>query len=314
MSKKKVVKLATNITTGMLKVALESTSKDSKKKAKVDNVYSMHYDLWIGGKKIGLTRKSCITSISIKETDEGSDSATLTIKDPDFLFINDNIYIENRKVKIHLGFQSYKYRVKFNGYISAVDINFDSSGIPTLNITCMDNSYRMNRKKKNATFSNTTSASVVRKKCKEYGFKCVVQSDYDFPVQESITQSSQTDIDFITSLAQNEVYPFTARLVGDTFYYVKRGKLEKKASHTLHYMEYPNDIISFSPRVNTEEKEITKGTTNTATKKSENATTSNSSANVSSNESKNPDDRTTNSRGKDTGGYHMDDNGNWNPI
>lgn len=222
---------------------------------KQGEVLSILYDIWISGTKIELEKKACINSIEVKETVEGADSATIVISDPKFLFIEDNIFLEDNTVKIQLGWSNTTYRVNFDGYISAVDINFSSSGVPTLSITCMDNTHKMNREKKKNTYSNCTSADVVKDIVKNYGFQCVIDSDYAFDRQETITQSDQTDIDFITKLAKDEVYPFTARLIGDTFYYVKMGKLQTPAME-LTYRKFPHEIIDFSPQINKETKKI----------------------------------------------------------
>src|SRR5574344_398869 len=224
-------------------------------KYKQGEVLAIVYDVWISGTKLGMNKKACINSISIKETVEGSDSATIQISDPEFLYIEDNIFIEDNSIKIKLGWSNTTYRVTFNGYISAIDINFDRDGIPKLTITCMDNTHVMNRKKKNETYKNCTSAEVVKKIVQGYGYSCVVDSSYSFKRQETITQSNQTDIDFITKLAGDEVYPFTARLVGNTFYYVKMGKLETPKM-SLTYKKYPHEVISFTPKINKESKQV----------------------------------------------------------
>lgn len=224
-------------------------------KYKQGEVLAIVYDVWISGTKLGMSKKACINSISIKETVEGSDVATLQITDPEFLFIEDNIFLEDNSIKIKLGWDNTTYRVTFQGYISAIDINFDNTGSPKLTITCMDNTHIMNRTKKNKTFKNCTSADVVKKIVQSYGYTCVVDSNYSFTKQETITQSNQTDIDFITKLAGDEVYPFTARLVGNTFYYVKMGKLETPKM-TLTYKKYPHEIISFTPKINKESKQV----------------------------------------------------------
>lgn len=222
---------------------------------KQGEVLAIVYNVWISGTKLGMSKKACINSISVKETVEGSDVATIQISDPEFLYIEDNIFIEDNTIKISLGWSNTTYRVEFEGYISAIDIDFDSTGCPKLTLTCMDNTHIMNRAKKNETFKNCTSADVVKKKCAEYGFKCVIDSSYSFKVQETITQSDQTDIDFITKLAGDEVHPFTARLVGNTFYYVKMGKLESPKME-LTYKKYPHEIISFNPKINKETKQV----------------------------------------------------------
>lgn len=261
-------------------------------KYKQGGILAITYDVWISGTKLGMAKKQCINSISIKETVEGSDSATIQISDPEFLYIEDDIFIEDNTIKIKMGWDNTTHRVTFNGYISAIDINFDSDGIPKLTVTCMDNTHIMNRTKKSATFSNCTSADVVKKIVKSYGFTCVIDSSYSFETQETITQSSQTDIDFITKLAGDEVYPFTARLVGNTFYYVKMGKLETPKM-TLTYKKYPHEVISFNPKINKESKqvEIKSSSVDTSTKSTSTTTgtvdsTSGSSTSTGSSSSK----------------------------
>ena len=232
-----------------------------------DNVLSIVYNVWISGTKLSVNKKACITSIDIKETTVGSDTATIQISDPEFMYIEDNIFIEDNAIKIELGWSNTTHREIFEGFISAIDISFGSNGIPALTLTCMDKTHTMNRKKKNSTFKNCTNADVVKKICAEYGFTCVVESSYKFAVHETITQSNQTDIEFIQKLAGDEVYPFTARLVGNTFYYVKMGKLETPKM-TLSYVDYPHEIISFSPRINkeTRKEEVSGSTINTSSK------------------------------------------------
>lgn len=242
-------------------------------KYKQGGVLSIVYDVWISGTKMGIDKKQCINSIEIKETVDGADTATIQITDPEFLYIEDNIFLEDNTIKIKLGWDNTTYRETFEGYISAIDIDFNSNGCPKLTVTCMDNTHVMNRTKKDETFKNTTSANVVKQICKSYGYNVVVDSGYKFEVQETITQSHQTDIDFITKLANDEVYPFSARLVGNTFYYVKKGKLETPKM-TLTYKKYPHEIISFSPKINKETKqvEIKSSSVNTSNKSTSNTT------------------------------------------
>lgn len=234
---------------------------------KQGDVLALRWNVWISGTMLGIEKKQCIKSISIHETVDGADSATIVIADPHFWFIEDDIFIEDNKVRIMLGWSCSSYRVDFNGYISLIDIDFASDGVPVLTVTCMDNTHTMNREKKDKTFKDCTSADVVKRICSEYGFTCVVEDGYEFTKQETITQSQQTDIDFITKLAGDEVYPFTARLVGSTFYYVKKGKLETPVM-TLTYVKYPHDIVSFKPKINKESKQtgISKSSISTSDK------------------------------------------------
>ena len=227
------------------------------------------WDVWISGEQLSVEKRTLIQSIEITETVDGSDTAVIEISDPEYEYIEDNIYIEANRIHIQMGWNGYEQSIVFDGYISHLDISFPSDGIPKLTLTCMDKTYRMNRKNKSATYKNTTSAKIVKKICKKYGFKCKIQKKYDFKKQD-YTQSNQTDIEFIQQLAQDEVYPFTARLVGDTFYYKRKGKLKKNADCELHYVEFPHDIISFDPKINKVSKEeVSAGSTDIESKSSE---------------------------------------------
>lgn len=218
-----------------------------------DGVLAMRYNVWISGTFLDVDRKQCIEAVELKETVDGADTATLRIADPDFLFINDNIFIEDNSIKIEMGWEGETYRERFMGYISAIDIVFSANGFPVISLMCMDRTHLMNRERKNQTYTNCTSVDVVKKIVQSYGYKFEYDKEVQYKVQETITQSDQTDIEFICNLASQEVHPFTARLVGDTFYYVTKGKLDTPKL-TLHYVGYPHEIISFSPRINKEMK------------------------------------------------------------
>lgn len=224
----------------------------------------------INGTEIDDIRRFCIKTFSLITQCDGSDTLTITIQDPEFVFINDNIFIEEAKIYFRMNIQDDLTVVDFEGYISAIDINFPDSGLPTLTLTCLDKTHIMNRKKKNRSWDNTTSANVVKAIAREYGFQCVVESGYAFEQQDTITQSNQTDIEFIEQLASSERDLFMAKLVDNTVYYVKKGLL-KTPSASFSYKIYPFSITSFTPRINKEtvQEEVSSGNINSDTKTTE---------------------------------------------
>jgi phage protein D len=236
--------------------------------ADINQVLMISFSLSINGKELSQDRRECIQSITIEETVDGADTMTLAIHDPDFLYINDNIFIEDVKVYAKINWVGSTHVEEFNGYISAIDISFPEEGEPNLSILCMDNTHVMNRKKKKRSWKNTTRAEVVKIIAKEYGFKCVVQSGYTFEKEETITQSDATDIEFCESMAGEEVYPFECNLKGDTLYYIKRGLLSK-SKMDLGYKVYPYNMTSFTPRINkeTRQEEIKSSSIDGASKK-----------------------------------------------
>ena len=219
----------------------------------MSNVLSCYWNVYINGSLLGISKKKYIESIEIEELCDGSDVCTLTINDPDFVFIQDNIFVEESTISIRIGWHGDTHRITFDGYISALDLNFPENGFPILSIFCLDNTHIMNRKKKDRTWESVTRAEVVQKIAMEYGFKCVVESGYIFKTETSISQSGMTDIEFCEYLAGEERDPFMCKLINDTLYYVKKGIL-KDATASLGYRKSSFDIISFKPQINKETK------------------------------------------------------------
>jgi phage protein D len=243
----------------------------------VNDVYSIYYDVSLSGKKLDKKRKECIESISIEEQSDGSNTCSLVVNDPEFLYIVDDIFIEDIPIYVEFGWWNDTHRDTFSGYISAIDIDFPDTGFPVLLIYCLDETHKMNRKKKKRTWDNATNAEVVVKIAQEYGYKSVIQSGYLFKRETTITQSNQTDIDFIESLAKSERDPFICKLIGDTIYYVKKGLL-KAPSATVYYKQYPYDVVSLRFRINKEikQEEVASADINTDNKTVDSATATNS--------------------------------------
>ena len=236
--------------------------------------------MYVHGKILDLTRKRCIETIEFEELCDGSDSCSITINDPDFLFIEDNIFVEEAPVSINLGWHGDTHQLNFNGYISAIDLDFPENGYPIMTLFCLDNSHIMNRKEKERSWDNVTRPEVVQKIAMEYGFKCVIESGYAFETEDTISQTGVTDIEFCENLAGEEREPFMCKLIGDTIYYVKKGIL-KNASATLKYRKHPYDVVSFKPQINKETKkeEVSSSDINTNDKTVDSATSNNETTN-----------------------------------
>ena len=236
-------------------------------------VLSCYWKICINGKELNKARRRCIEDIAIEEQCDGSDTCTFKVHDPDFLFIEDNIFVEEATFSAEIGWHGDTYRVKFDGYISAIDIDFPENGYPVLSILCLDGSHRMNRKKKKRSWDNVTRADVVKKIAQEYGFKCVVEQGYSFTSEDTISQSDKTDIEFCEGLADEEREPFMCKLIGNTLYYVKKGMLKDPTS-TLYYKKFPYDVVSFSPKITKEtvKEEVTSSDIDTTNKNVDSST------------------------------------------
>lgn len=216
-------------------------------------VLSIEYDIAINGEILDFERKQCIVSIDVTESNEDANTAVIKVADPEKIFIEDDIFVQEATIHIEMGWSNTTYRCIFDGYISELKIDFGSDGIPTLTLNCTDETHEANTSKEDNVYENTTSADIVSELCAKNGWDCVIEENYDFPVKESFTQADMTDIEFMKYLADNETVPFSAHLDSstNTFYYVKKGDLEEEKV-TLHYGEYPHEIISFSPTLDNE--------------------------------------------------------------
>ena len=271
----------------------------------MSNVLSCYWNVYINGTLLDINKKKYIESLELEELCDGSDVCTIQLNDPNFVFIEDNIFVEEAKVSIKLGWHGDTRRVTFNGYISAIDIDFPENGFPVLSIFCMDNSHLMNRKKKSRSWDNITRADVVKKIAREYGYKCVVEKGYSFKKEDTISQSDMTDIEFCESLAGEERVPFMCKLIGGTIYYVKKGILKKSVAK-LQYRKPPYDVVSFKPQINkeTKQEEVKSANINTNDKTVDSAVSNNN--NTVRDTQGDPVKTTTTTSTKDTKGKTSD--------
>jgi hypothetical protein len=222
----------------------------------------------INGRVLDNTRMSCITSIEFRRVSDGSDSVVITLEDPSHIFIEDDIFVEDVPIHAVNGLKKGIARDKFDGYISVIDIDFPEDGVPVLTVVCMDEGHLMNKKKKSRTWDNCTRPDVIQKVVAEYGFSFYKDPNYQFETLEVITQSDQTDLDFVESLAQEEKDPFMAKLMDKTFYYVRRGFLGIPVM-SLDYRNGDFNLLRYKPRITkeTRKEEVVKQDVDTKTKK-----------------------------------------------
>ena len=205
------------------------------------------YKIYIGGKLLDDTRMMNIEEIVYEENATGSDLLQIYIHDPDMKFMEDSILVEKAAVKfeaIYISTLGEKSTLSFKGYISIIDISITEDGVPQLALHCMDDTFLMDLTPKNRTWEKTKVSNVVSKIFKEYGFKTKI--DATSKTVESIAQSNETDITFLTKLADEENY--LVYVENGTGYFVKR-PTKPTSQATLVYRETPYDIISFAPRI-----------------------------------------------------------------
>lgn len=227
-------------------------------------VGSLYYQIVINGVEIDEKRYSMIKSVKHEDTSSGSDLLTITLDDPDLEFLEDSIFVKDATVKFTGGW--YKGKVfRFDGYISVIDVDFPSSGTPQVTVHCMDNTHLMNRTKRERTWKNMKISDIAIEIFKSYGFSYKVD---DTKTKEESTSQNDTDIRFLSQLADNEYEDYIVYIEGRKGYFVKKPSLGKPQAQ-LDYRSGNGELNSFRPRINkqTKRKEVGKSDVNLKDKK-----------------------------------------------
>jgi len=210
-----------------------------------------YFAIYINGVEIDNYRMTMLESIDYEDNASGSDLLTLTFYDPDLKILSDNIFVEECSVYF-VGGWLWGDVVTFNGYISLIDIDFPEQGTPKITIHCMDSTYLMNRDKKKRTWENAKVSDIARQIFTEYGLSAVV--DDTGTVEENVSQS-ETDIKFLTQLADDQYETYLVYVEGTTGYFVKKPNLVSPQAQ-LDYRSGNGNLLSFSPRINKQSKRV----------------------------------------------------------
>lgn len=230
----------------------------------MSDLLSFYYNIFINNEELDATVKAFIDEITIEDNADGSDLLTIVLNDPSFIFIEDDIFLEEMPIRFEGGWVG-KPPIKFSGYISIIDIDFPDDGTPVLSISCMDKTYLMNKSEKKRTWSKMKVSDVVTAIFKEYGLKAEV--DATSKVEETISQSNVSDINFIIDLADKEADEYLVYVEGDTGYFKKKKMLDAPQK-TLSYRCGGLDIMSFKPSINkaSKKEEVTTSNVDDKTK------------------------------------------------
>lgn len=212
-----------------------------------------------------------VTDITLDQAIDGFDQCTLKFNDPDYSLLGDNYFIKDTQVEVRMYIypsdSSEARYFKFFGCISAIDLSFPESGVPSISITCIDYySHWLNRFTRSFTLSGSsfskgyvTNADVINHICNQR-WKGLnppkIQGGYYYRREDSISESKSTDITFMQGLAKKEVYPFYCKFItesnGKTYLYYKKKGILSTPITDLYYKSGDCTIRSFSPQINKE--------------------------------------------------------------
>ena len=219
----------------------------------MSDILSPLWEVYIDGRKLE-SQKRFIKNITIEETMIGSNICTINIVDEDSYFVSDSMFVDDAPIKVEiLWVQGHKET--FEGFVSAIDIVFPEDGLTLMNLFCLDNTHRMNKKKRSRTFEGYDKKGVLTSIAREYGFGCVVSDGYNTE-STSFSQSKATDIEFCEGLNSDEAFGsfWRTKLIDNVLYYGEYGQLSSPVA-TFNYKSGKNNIIQFSPKITTEVEE-----------------------------------------------------------
>lgn len=215
------------------------------------------YTLKVGGKTFkSQTEGAVIDSMKISTPIDGSKSLDVSICDPYLEVIGSNIYVEDSPISAMISTSDGAINESFDGFISAIDVSFPNTGIPTVSILGIDYSHLLNAKRKSRTWTNTTKVAVMEQIAKEHGlaFECGDGVDKT-TIEESIVQDDITDLEFIEELKKDEGEDFRLSFENKKIIFEKINFKGSKNCGTLEYKIGSCNLLSFSPQVNKETKE-----------------------------------------------------------
>ena len=239
-------------------------------------VISPYYEVSVNGKSLKGELFN-LTSLKFNDPIDGSKSLELTLGDPNYAIIGSDIYVKDTPVSATLGIKELSYFETFDGYISAIDIDFPETGVPTVTISCIDSLHLFNSKRKSRTWSNTTKVAVMEEVAKEHGFtfECSIVQE----PEESIVQDDVTDIEFLEDLRGDDGDDYRLYLKDPTTLVYEKIDFKAEVCGTLQYRIGDCSVLSFSPQINkeTKETEVSDSDIDSESKQTTSATTSSSS-------------------------------------
>lgn len=217
----------------------------------------------LNGKQFTTEMKEFISNIKMKKMSTGASSLELQINDPEMTFIGD-VELFKQNVPINFSFKKDKGNsgiVNFVGYVAQVSVEM-SDATPKMTITCSDESYRLDRKKKSKNWGNKKRHVIATEIFQSYGLKTVIDESQDKPStsdsnssSSEVSQSNETDMSFLKKLADEEADDWLCYVFNGTGYYCKKNLLETPKK-TLEYRKGECSIKSFKPTINSVTKRV----------------------------------------------------------
>lgn len=204
-------------------------------------------EIWLDEKEIPKSYYRLVEEVQYESHTTGSDLGIIYMADPNLDIIDDPFITRGKKVRLYGGWKGNlsKWIV---GYVAMIEIDFPNSGKPTITITCMDESYLLDRFDVKRSFSDITFSELVGVIAPIYGFH--TKGSPTMRVHESITQTNETDITLLVRIAEQE--GLIVKVKDGTIIWEEIETIIQKTpepTRVFHWRTPPFNLQFFRPRV-----------------------------------------------------------------
>lgn len=183
-----------------------------------------------------------ITSFSFTDTIKGESTLTLTFKDKDIEFTENEFLKIGQEINFVFGYKNGNRSAIRKAVVTEAPVVFDN----TIDVTLKARDKGVFLKKNNAqtVYQSKTASQIASAIAAKFGMaEEIEESTINYP---TYAQGNKSDMELLRELAKKNDFNFFVR---DSTLFFKKNLLKEKSVRTLTYKD-PNDIVSrFSPTV-----------------------------------------------------------------
>jgi len=212
---------------------------------KYKHFYAPSFALSIAGEDVA-KRGMEIVSITVDNTLRASDHASVTVSNAFDVAKRETRWFDQeitvgKPIEVRMGY-SDKLETLFIGLITAVKMNFPSSGMPQLDVTALDLSHLMTKSDKSFSWDNKKDSDIATALASQYQLRPRVEDTRK--QHPTLKQDNKNDFEFLKDRAKDNEFEFF--VFASTLFFRAPAYRESAVVH----LEWGKTLLSFSPEVN----------------------------------------------------------------
>jgi len=199
-----------------------------------------YFEIYLNGKEVEDKLYDLVQEITYEDHESGSDLVYIHLTDPSLYFIDNPLIVKGAKIKIRGGWVNDVVDW-LDGYISLIDVEFPEDGVPLIIITCMDESFALDKFDKKATYTEMTFDQLVSTVIQNGGYKLEIDSNAPKleKVYEELSQANESDLKFLLRIAEENKIGLKIKNGKITWWHLFE---EPVVQTDLHWREYPYNL------------------------------------------------------------------------